>query len=224
MLGRLARRLVLLLLVLVALPLALVPAYRAIDPPVSMVMLINRAAGTPMERQWVPLDDISPHLLRAVVVAEDARFCSHAGIDWEEVRRVLDRMEAGDQPRGASTLTMQTMKNLFLWPQRSWLRKGLEVPLALYADWLLPKRRILEIYLNIAEWGPGLYGAEAAAQHHFGIAASAISPAQAARLAAVLPAPRARDPARPGRTTARLAGIVAERAAKSGPYVECVLG
>lgn len=221
---RLLRRVVLFMLLLILLPLGLIPLYRAVDPPVSMVMLINRAAGIPIERQWAQLEDISPHLVRAVIMSEDGRFCSHKGVDWEEVRRVLDRMEGGGRPRGASTLTMQTVKNLFLWPQRSWLRKGLEAPLALYADWLLPKRRIVEIYLNIAEWGTGIYGAEAAARHHFGVPASAITPTQAARLAAALPAPRARDPARPGRTTAGLASIIAQRAAKSGAYVGCVLG
>ncbi|HEX2257096.1 MAG TPA: monofunctional biosynthetic peptidoglycan transglycosylase [Afifellaceae bacterium] len=220
---RLVGRLAVLCVILVALPVVLIPLYRTVDPPVTTVMLINKAAGVAMERQWVPFDDISPHLVRAVVMSEDGRFCSHSGIDWEEVRRVLDRMEDGGRPRGASTITMQTVKNLFLWPQRSWLRKGLEVPLALYADFVLPKRRILEIYLNIAEWGTGLYGAEAAAQHYFGVAASALSPAQAARLAAALPAPRERNPANPGRVTARLASIIANRAAKSGAYVRCVL-
>jgi monofunctional glycosyltransferase len=224
MLRRLARRLVLVVLLLIALPILFVPLYRVVDPPVTSVMLINRAAGVAMERQWAPLDDISPHLVRAVIMAEDGRFCSHGGIDWEEVRRVLDRMEDGGRPRGASTITMQTVKNLFLWPQRSWLRKGLEVPLALYADLVLPKRRIMEIYLNIAEWGTGLYGAEAASRRYFGVPASGLSPAQAARLAAALPAPRVRDPANPGRVTARLANIIAQRAARSGAYVGCVLG
>jgi monofunctional biosynthetic peptidoglycan transglycosylase len=224
LLGRLVRRVVLVIVFLIALPLVLVPLYRVVDPPVSAAMLINRAGGMAMERRWVPLADISPHLVRAVIVSEDARFCSHAGIDWEELQRVLDRIEEGDSPRGVSTLPMQTVKNLFLWPQRSWLRKALEAPLALYADWLLPKRRIVEIYLNIAEWGPGLYGAEAAAQRYFGMPASGINPAQAARLAAALPAPRTRDPSRPSRGMARLASIIAGRAAKSGPYVACVLG
>ena len=224
LLRRLVRRLVLLVILVLALPLALIPLYRVVDPPVTSVMLINRAAGVAMERQWAPIDAISPHLVRAVIMAEDGRFCAHAGIDWQEVRRVLDRLDDGDRPRGASTITMQTVKNLFLWPQRSWIRKALEAPLALYADRVLPKRRILEIYLNIAEWGSGLYGAEAAARHYFGVPASGLSPAQAARLAAALPAPRARNPAEPGRATARLASIIAGRAAKSGGYVDCVLG
>jgi monofunctional glycosyltransferase len=224
LLRRLVRRLVLLVVLLAALPLLLIPLYRVADPPFTSVMLINRAAGVPMERQWVPIEDISPHLVRAVIMSEDGRFCAHNGIDWEEVRRVLDRAADGGRLRGASTITMQTVKNLFLWPQRSWLRKGLEVPLALYADFALPKRRILEIYLNIAEWGTGLYGAEAAARRYFGTPASGLSAAQAARLAAVLPAPRVRNPANPGRVTARLAQIIANRAARSGAYVGCVLG
>jgi monofunctional biosynthetic peptidoglycan transglycosylase len=118
---------------------------------------------------------------------------------------------------------MQTVKNLFLWTGRSWVRKGLEVPLALYADLVLSKRRIMEIYLNIVEWDAGIYGAEAAAERYFGVAASRLSAAHAARLAAVLPAPDTRDAASPGPGTTRIARSIAARAARSGAYVGCVL-
>lgn len=210
------------LLLLAALPPALLLLYRNVDPPISMVMALNRLTGLPIEQDWVGLDRISPHLVRAVLVSEDARFCSHRGIDWEELQNAL---EDGDgRPRGASTITMQTMKNLFLWSDRSWIRKGLEAPLALYADFVLPKRRTMEIYLNIVEWGSGIYGAEAAARRYFGVSAADLSPSQAARLAAILPAPRSRDAASPGPGTQRIATRIAARAEQSGAYVGCVLG
>ncbi len=209
--------------VIVVVPLVLLPVYSLVDPPITTVMIAKRIAGASIVKTWRPIEAISPHLVRAVIVAEDARFCAHSGIDWRQVEEVLLDSENGGALRGASTITMQTVKNLFLWSGRSWLRKGLEVPLALYADAVLSKRRILEIYLNVAEWDKGVYGAEAAARHHFGVSARRLGAIQAARLAATLPAPRLRDPARPGRTTARLAGIYAERAAAAGPYVACVL-
>lgn len=220
-LRRLLRRVVIALAVILALPYAILPLYGSFNPPVSTVMVWKLFSGVPMTRRWAGLDSISPHLVRAVLVSEDARFCSHDGIDWVEVRNALDEADGG--LRGASTITMQTVKNLFLWTGRSWIRKGLEAPLALYADLVLSKRRIMEIYLNVVEWDTGVYGAEAAAMHYFGAAAAQLSPAQAARLAAVLPAPQARDAANPGPTTARIAQRVARRAARSGPYVGCVL-
>jgi hypothetical protein len=149
-LRRLVHRVALVALLLIALPYAVLPLYASANPPVSAVMVWKLFAGVPMTRSWVDLDDISPHLVRAVLVSEDARFCEHGGVDWVEVRNALE--EAEGRPRGASTITMQTVKNLFLWTGRSWIRKGLEVPLALYADLVLSKRRIMEIYLNVVEW------------------------------------------------------------------------
>ena len=204
-----------------ALPFLLLLLYRGVDPPVTSVMLFNRLAGAPVEASWADLPAISPHLVRAVLMSEDARFCSHHGIDWTEVQNALD--DEDGRPRGASTITMQTVKNLFLWTDRSFVRKALEVPLALYADLVLPKKRLLEIYLNIAQWGPGIYGAETAAMHYFGVRAEDLTLAQAARLAAILPAPLARDAADPGPGTRRIAGNIAARAEKSGAYVGCVL-
>ena len=209
------------LLVLAALPFVLIPLYAAANPPVSAVMLWKLLGGAGIDKSWADIDAISPHLVRSVLSSEDARFCSHSGIDWVELEKALD--DEDGRFRGASTITMQTVKNLFLWTGRDWVRKGIEAPLALYADAILPKRRILEIYLNIAEWGAGIYGAEAAAKHYFGVSAAKLSPSQAARLAAILPAPEARDVANPGPGTRRIARRIAARAAQSGPYVSCVL-
>jgi monofunctional biosynthetic peptidoglycan transglycosylase len=155
-------------------------------------------------------------------MSEDARYCQHGGVDWEAVREVIEDAEDGTPSRGASTITMQTAKNLFLWPSRSYIRKGLEVPLALWLDLVLSKRRVLEIYLNIAEWGPGVFGAEAAAQASFGKPAAALSAREAALLATALPNPVRRNASRPSRGHARLAAINVVRAAEAGPYLVCL--
>jgi monofunctional biosynthetic peptidoglycan transglycosylase len=220
-LRRALRRLGLVALVLVALPYVILPFYISSNPPVSAVMIWKLFGGVPMTRSWVDLDRISPHLVRAVLMSEDGRFCEHHGVDWTEVRNALE--EDDGRFRGASTVTMQLVKNLFLWTGRSLVRKGLEVPLALYADLVLSKRRIMEIYLNVAEWDTGIYGAEAAAHHYFGVDAARLSVDQAARLAAVLPSPDTRDAANPGAATLRIANRIAARAARSGAYVGCVL-
>ena len=204
-----------------ALPFLLLILYRAVDPPVTSVMLLNRLAGAPIEARWVDLPAISPHLVRAVLMSEDARFCSHRGIDWDGSAERARRR--GGRPRGASTITMQTVKNLFLWTGRSWVRKALEAPLALYAELVLSKRRIMEIYLNIAEWGAGIYGAEAAAQHYFGVPAKDL-PLRRRRCSPRYCPPRWRAmPPIPGPGTRRIAGSIAARAEKSGAYVGCVL-
>lgn len=181
-----------------AFPFVLIVVY-AIVPPPSTLMIARWIAGAPVDRRWMPLEAISPELARAVIVSEDARFCFHYGVDTRELRIVLGELAEGEQTRGASTITMQTVKNLMLWPQRSYLRKAIEIPLALWMDLVLSKDRILEIYLNIAQWGPGVFGAEAAARHHFGKPASALTRSEAIRLAAALPSPGTRNPARPSR-------------------------
>lgn len=218
--GRLAKLVLLLLLV----PVVLLPLYRFVDPPITTVMLWNRIGGASIVRQWADLGAISPDLVRAVLVSEDARFCSHNGVDLKEVEVVLEDLGDGTSPRGASTITMQVVKNLFLWPERSYLRKGIEVPLAFYADLVLPKKRIMEIYLNIVEWDRGVYGADAAGRHYFNVSAADLGRGQSALLAVTLPAPAGRNPARPDGQMRRLAAIVAGRADKSGAYVTCVLG
>jgi monofunctional biosynthetic peptidoglycan transglycosylase len=219
----LLRRVLRIALALFLLPYALLPLYALVNPPVSTVMLWNALGGAGIDKDWRDLRDISPHLVRAVMMAEDARFCTHHGLDLVELNAAFDKAGAGARLRGASTISMQTVKNLFLWPARDWLRKGLEVPLAFWADLVLGKKRVMEIYLNVAEWGEGVYGAEAAAQTYFGVSAADLGPGASAQLAAILPAPTSRDAARPGPRTAEAARRIARRAAQSGPYVTCVL-
>ena len=170
-----------------------------------------------MSRQWVDFSAISPVLPRSVVSAEDANFCSHHGIDWDALRDVIDDAEEGEVTRGGSTITQQVAKNLFLWPGRSVVRKALELPLALWIDLVLPKQRILEIYLNIAELGPsGQFGAEAGSNYAFGHSAAVISAREAAVLAATLPNPVKRSARNPGPGVRRLAMTYLARAHSSG--------
>ncbi|MBZ8132863.1 monofunctional biosynthetic peptidoglycan transglycosylase [Afifella sp. IM 167] len=220
--GNWLKKLAFALLFLALMPLLLIPIYSAVNPPVSALMVVKRLGGAPIEKQWVPLEEISPHLVNAVLMAEDAKFCRHIGIDFGELRAAIEEARKGGELRGASTITMQLVKNLFLWPGRSYIRKALEFPLALYADAILSKRRILEIYLNVVEWDRGVYGAQAAARHYFGKPAAALSRAEGGRLAATLPAPDLRDAARPGPVTAGLARLFARRAAAAGPHVGCL--
>lgn len=191
--------------------------------PVSTLMLKDLATFSGYDRRWVGIDDIAPVLAHSVIMSEDGQFCSHHGIDFRELKGVVSDAIAGEATRGASTITMQTVKNLYLW-QRPFttLRKVVELPLAVYFDLVVPKRRIMEIYLNIAEWGPGIYGIEAAAQHHFGVAARKLSRRQAALLAVALPNPVARNPGKPGRGLRQLASVIERRAARAGGYVGCL--
>ena len=160
------------------LPYLLTPLYRVIDP-VSTLMLARWVTGKRVERTFVPLERIAPVLPRSVIASEDGRFCAHHGIDWTELQAAIDDADDITEARGGSTITQQTAKNLFLWPGRSFIRKGLEFPLALWIDLVLPKRRIMEIYLNIAEWGPnGEFGVEAGARHAFNKPAAQLSPAR----------------------------------------------
>ncbi len=171
-------------------PLVLLLAYRFLPVPGTPLMLMRLTEGEPLRYDWVSLGEIAPSLPRLVVAAEDNLFCRHWGFDADAVQRELEKALDGEESRGASTLSMQVAKNLFLWPGRSFVRKGLEAWLTPYVELVLPKRRIIEIYLNIAEWGPGIYGAEAAARAHFRVPAARLSEAQAAQMAAVLPNPR----------------------------------
>ncbi|MEX0839628.1 MAG: monofunctional biosynthetic peptidoglycan transglycosylase, partial [Parvibaculum sp.] len=173
--------------------------YAVVPPPVTPLMLIRALEGHGISKAWVPLARISPHLQRAVIAAEDAKFCTHGGFDWEAVDTAIERRRRGGRVLGASTISMQTAKNLFLWPARTYFRKGGEVYITVWLETLLSKRRILELYLNVIELGPGIYGAEAAARHFFGVGAGDLSPAQAAQLASVLPSPLNWRPAPGGR-------------------------
>ena len=204
--------------IVVALPIVVALIYRFV-PPVSTLMIGRWLGMAGVDRQWVPLQDISPELVRAVIAAEDARFCSHGGVDWVALNDVLDGAGDDGPARGASTITMQTVKNVFLWPGRSYIRKGLEIPLSLMADVVWGKPRTMEIYLNVAEWGEGIFGAEAAAQHSFGKAAKQLSRREAALLAAALPNPLRRDARRPSRYMAVYAGRVGAR--MPGATISC---
>ena len=200
------------MLAVLLLPYVLTPLYRA-GHPVSTLMVWRYVTGAPVSRQWIDFSAISPWLARSVVAAEDAKFCSHHGIDWDALRDVIDDADDGEVTRGGSTITQQVAKNLFLWPGRSVVRKALEFPLALWIDLVLPKQRILEIYLNIAELGPsGQFGAEAGSIYAFGRPASALGPREAALLAAILPNPARRSARNPGPGVRRLAGIYLVRA------------
>ena len=177
----------------VLLPYLLVVIYRFVDPPVSTLMLARYVTLQTVTRQWTPYDELSRNLINSVLMSEDARFCVHSGVDFDALRSVVESLDDEDaQTRGASTIAMQTAKNLFLWPGQNYLRKALEIPLALWIDFVWPKRRIVEVYLNIAEWGDGIFGAAAATELHFGEGPSRLTPRQAALLAASLPNPHGR--------------------------------
>src|SRR6266852_7735523 len=208
---------------LLILPYVLTPLYRVVDP-VSTLMLWRWAKRAPVERVAMPIDLLAPTLPRSVIAAEDAGFCSHHGIDFDELRRVLKAETTGvRRRRGGSSITQQLAKNLFLWPGHSYVRKALEFPLALWIDLVVPKRRQLEIYLNIAEWGPnGEFGAEAGARRAFGKPAAALSASEAALLAAALPNPIRRDTRRPSPALRRLAAIYTVRTASGTDVDRCV--
>jgi monofunctional biosynthetic peptidoglycan transglycosylase len=208
---RIARNLLLIVLAVLLLPYLLAPLYR-IGHPVSALMAWRYLRGGPVSRQWVDLSAMAAHLPRSVVASEDAKFCGHRGIDWGALREVIDDAQDGEPSRGGSTITQQVAKNLFLWPGRSVVRKGLELPLALWLDLVLPKSRILEIYLNIAEFGPsGQFGAQAGSVYAFGHGAAMLTPREAALLAAILPNPHVRSARTPGPGVRRLAGIYVAR-------------
>jgi len=198
-------------LAILLLPYLLAPFYRA-GHPVSTLMVWRWARGVPVSRQWIDFGAISPSLPRSVVASEDAKFCSHHGIDWGALREVIDDAEDGEAARGGSTITQQVVKNLFLWPGRSVVRKALEIPLAMWVEVVLSKARILELYLNVAELGPGgQFGAQTGSLYAFGHGASALTPREAALLAAILPNPHSRSARNPGPGVRRLAGIYVAR-------------
>jgi monofunctional biosynthetic peptidoglycan transglycosylase len=209
---RLVRRLLLIVILVLALPYVLTPFYAG-GHPVSALMAWRWATGAPVQRTWVDLREISPALPRSVVGSEDARFCSHRGIDWDSLQNAIEDAQDGEVAGGGSTITQQVAKNLFLWNGRSVIRKGLEIPLALWIDLVLTKARILEIYLNIAEMGPsGQFGAEAGANYAFGRSAASLSPREAALLASILPNPVTRSARTPGPGVRRLAATYVARA------------
>jgi monofunctional biosynthetic peptidoglycan transglycosylase len=211
------------IVVVLLVPYLLVPLYRVVNP-VSTLMLWRWAKGARVERTFVPIERMAPALPITVIAAEDGRYCRHRGIDWQEIRDRLEDVDDISAVRGVSTITQQTAKNLFLWPGRSMVRKALEFPLALWVDLALPKRRVLEIYLNIAEWGPnGQFGAEAASRYAFNKSVHALSAREAALLASVLPNPRRRSAKQPGPVVRRLAGIYMARGVAQIAFAACAL-
>ncbi len=209
-------------LALLLVPPLLILVMRFIPPVATPLMLIRLAQGYELERDWVPYTAIAPALAHAVIAAEDNRFCEQTlGFDFVELRGQVEAALAGERPRGASTLTMQLAKNLFLWPGRDPVRKVLEAWLTPQIALLWPKRRVLEVYLNVVEFGPGLYGAEAAAQRFFSRPARALTAQQAAQLAVVLPAPLRWSAADPGPALRERAGVVRRRVGQLGPLLDC---
>jgi monofunctional biosynthetic peptidoglycan transglycosylase len=210
--------------ILVLAPYAIAPFYRFINP-VSMPMLWRFAIGARVDRHWVPLNQISPALPLSVILAEDGTFCVNRGIDLGAMREALRQSGDVAESRGASTITQQTVKNLFLWQGRSYVRKVLEIPLAIWLNLVLPKRRVMEIYLNIVEWGPNAeFGAEAGSRYAFGKSARDLNPYEAAELAAILPNPYRRSARNPGFLVRRLAALYERRSEAFPGHATCVRG
>ncbi len=192
---------------------AIVLAYRFVPVPLTPLMVVRSAEGAGLDKNWVAYDQLSPNLRRAVIASEDARFCQHHGFDFQAIEAAWEEHEAGERLRGGSTITQQTAKNLFLLPDQSWIRKIIEIYPTVLLELLWPKRRILETYLNIIEWGPGIYGAEAASAHYFNRPARSLTPREAALMAAVLPNPRRWSPVKPSAYIERRAATIEARMA-----------
>ena len=199
----------------------LVALYSAVTP-VSTLMLARMIEGKSVDRDVVRLKDVAPTAVAAVTASEDAGFCFNDGVDWGALHEVLSRAGAHGPRRGASTITMQAARNLFLWPGRSVVRKGIEIGMALVLGKAWSKARTLEIYLNIAQWGDGLYGIEAAAHRYFHKSASELNAHEAALLATALPNPIRRNPARPTALQQRLAASIEAKASHSSNRLECL--
>ena len=196
---------------LVALSLVWVVAYRWVNPPTTSLMIRDHLNDVRIYREWVGLGEMSRHIPRAVIAAEDSRFCEHRGFDVEAIEKAMERNKQGKKLRGGSTISQQTAKNAFLWSGRTWIRKGLEAWFTVLIEFIWGKPRIMEVYLNIAEYGRGVYGVQAASIHYFNKPASKLTRVEAARLAAILPQPIKRDAASPGRYTKRYANRIAGR-------------
>lgn len=198
-----------------------IAAFRYVDPPSSNLMLLQRLSGEVLVQKWLPIERMPAQVIRAIVVSEDGRFCEHGGIDLKAIEVAIETAKDGT-PRGASTITMQVAKNLYLWPSKSYVRKALEVPITLAIEAMWSKRRIFEVYANIAEWGPGVFGIEAAAGYHFGKSAGRLSEREAALLAVALPNPVTRDAGDPGPGTERLANTIQSRMRAQSRAAACI--
>ena len=221
---RIGRFLFVALLIVLLAPAALILLYRVVPVPGTPLMVLRAIEGAGWEYSWRPIDRIAPVLARAALTAEDQSFCTHHGFDTKALREAWEDYleDDGGTLRGGSTISQQTAKNLLLWPGRDWVRKGLEAWLTIYIEALWPKQRIMEVYLNVVEWGRGVYGAEAAAKHHFGKTAATLSPSEAARLAAVLPSPLRWSASKPGPYVLRRSETLQGRAARLGELAACL--
>jgi monofunctional biosynthetic peptidoglycan transglycosylase len=211
------------LLFLAAIVLFSIVVFRFVNPPITPVMLVEKLKGNTLRRDWVPLEDISPQLPLAVIASEDGRFCVHWGVDWGAVRDAVKEGGGLGAFRGASTIPMQTAKNLYLWNGRSYVRKALEMPLAYVMSFIWPKQRMIEVYLNVAQFGPGIFGAEAASRYYFHKPAADLTRHEAVLLAVALPNPRWRNPAKPSRHMLLVARAVERRMPVIGQRAGCVL-
>jgi monofunctional biosynthetic peptidoglycan transglycosylase len=212
-------------LLAVAVPLAQVAIYRFVPAPITILMIQRLFEGRGLEHSWVGIDRISPHLVESVVAAEDSGFCQHHGFDFEAMEKAAQANERHPgKIRGGSTISQQTAKNVFLWPGRDYVRKGLEADYTVLIEAGWGKRRIMEMYLNSIEWGPGVYGAEAASRKYFRVPAAKLTPDQAARLAAILPSPLKWKAVHPGRYVARRSAKIGVRAetVREDDLAECV--
>ena len=196
---------------LVAFSVVWVVAYRFLNPPTTYLMIRDRVNGVEVKQDWVGLNEMSRHIPRAVIAAEDARFCEHRGFDVEAIEKAMERNKQGKKLRGGSTISQQTANNPFLWPGRTIIRKGIEAWFTGLIELIWGKPRIMEVYLNVAEFGRGVFGVEAASQHYFHKSAKKLTRQEAARPAAILPQPIKRDAASPGRYTKRYANRIAGR-------------
>jgi monofunctional glycosyltransferase len=221
MLGTAARWGARILLLLLLLLVVLIVTFRFVNP-ISTLMLGRMLLHEKVDQKSISLDHVSEALRAAVITSEDAHFCRHHGVDWGAMREVIDESGIGGPSRGASTITMQVAKNVFLWPGHSYIRKALEIPLALVLDFVWPKRRILEVYLNVAEWGDGVFGAEAAANFYFHEPAADLTLRQAALMAAVLPDPHRRNVLAPNRHVLIHARVVEDRVQAGETNLACV--
>lgn len=213
------KRAALLVLLLLGALLFSILLFRFVNPPITTVMLADKLTGTTLHRQWVPLEDMSPQLPLAVIASEDGRFCLHWGVDWGAMREAI---KAG-AVRGASTIPMQVAKNLYLWNGRSYVRKAFELPLAYVLSLIWPKDRMIEVYLNVAEFGRGIYGAEAASRYYFNKSAADLTRHEAVLLAVTLPAPHIRNPRKPSLRMLRIARAVELRMPIIAKRGACVL-
>lgn len=211
MLRRIGRWILRLAALFVAISIMMAAIYEHAPVPITWLMMLRVVQGDGLTKDWEPLENISPELVRAVIAAEDTRFCEHRGFDWVELQKAIDEWRRGEGLRGASTISNQVARNVFLWPSRDLFRKGLEAYFTLLVEFLWRKERVIEVYLNVAEWGPGIFGAEAAAAYYFDKPASELTRREASLMAAILPNPIEWSASSPGEYTANYAARIRTR-------------